>query len=278
MIVDHDITPVCVTSGFVVWVVPNGGLNQDAAPWLSYLDRVITCAEGIAETARIKPVEGDGPVPGLLAACLLARSASTARAVVHLVGLGHVVEARMLARSIFENEFYLYRLAQDGITFAREMFADEVYHRGASGETLFKEEQAREAMGEESGTRMRAFIKELRKESPNAKPLKPKDAISGTDVGAAYVFYQQLSFDAGHPSVTALNRHIVEAAGNAVEGLSFKPRIKDGEVMDTAFLTAMALLGVCISANITFGRTTGGERLEGLVAEYHEIAARTLPA
>jgi hypothetical protein len=48
-----------------------------------------------------------------------------------------------------------------GIAFAREMFADEVYRRGASGETLFKEEQAREAMGEESGARMRAFIKGL---------------------------------------------------------------------------------------------------------------------
>jgi hypothetical protein len=183
----------------------------------------------------------------------------------------------MLARSIFENVSRLYRLAQDGTAFNREMLADEVYYRGAIGETLFKEEQARKAMGEESGARMRAFIKELRKESPNEKPLKPKDATSGTDVGA-YVHYQQLSFDAGHPSVTALNRHIVEAAGNAVEGLSFKPRIKDGEVMDTAFLTAMALLGVCISANIAFGGTTGGERLEELVAEYHEIAARTLPA
>ena len=256
---------------------PNGGLNQDAALWLGCLDRIIACAVDIAETARIKLVEGDGPSPGLWAFCLLARSASTARAVVHLVGLGHVVEARMLARSIFENVLNLYRLAQDGIAFTREMFADEVYYRGAIAATLFKEEQAREAMGEESAARMRAFIKELHQESPNATPLKPKDAISGTDVGAAYLYYQQLSFDAGHPSVTALNRHIVEAAGNAVEGLSFKPRIKDGEVMDTAFLTATALLGVCNRANITFGGTTGGERLEGLVAEYHEIAARTHP-
>ena len=57
----------------------------------------------------------------------------------------------MLARSIFENKFYLYRLARDGSAFAREMHDDEVYHRGAQGETMFKEEQAREAMGEESG-------------------------------------------------------------------------------------------------------------------------------
>ena len=35
---------------------------------------------------------------------------------------------------------------------------------------------------------------------------------------------------------------------------------------------------VCIAANDAFGRTTGGERLEGLVAEYDELAARSLPA
>lgn len=264
--------------GESVTAVSNGGLNQDTAAWLGCLDRIIVCAEGIAATARIKTVEGDGPSPGLLAACLLARSASTARAVVHLIGLGHVVEARMLARSIFENEFYLYRLAQDGTALARKMFADEVYHRGASAETLFKEEQTREAMGEESGARMRGFVKELRQESPNATPLNPKDAISGTDVGAAYAFYQQLSSDAGHPSLTALNRHVVSTTENAVAELSFRPQIKDGEVRDTAFLAAMALLGVCISANTAFGGTTGGERLDGLVAEYHEIATRTLSA
>jgi DNA phosphorothioation-dependent restriction protein DptG len=258
-----------------VAAAPKSGLNQDAALWLGCLDRIIACAVDIAETARIKADEGSDA--RLLASCLLARSVSTARAVVHLIGLSHVVEARMLARSIFENEFYLYRLAQDGSAFAREMFADEVYHRGAGGETIFKEEQAREAMGEESRARMRAFIKGLRQESQNAKPLKPKDAISGTDVSAAYVFYQQLSFDAGHPSLTALNRHVVETTENEIVGLSFQPRIKDGEVMDTAFLAVMALLGVCISANTALGGTAGGERLEGLVAEYHEVAARTHP-
>ena len=252
-------------------------VEQEAATWLSYLDRVITCAEGIAETARIK-LDDDARRSKLLAACLLARSISTARAVVHLIGLGHVVEARMLARSIFENAFYLYRLAQDGSAFVREMVADEVYYRGAQGETMFKEEQAREATGEESRARMRAFIKELRQENPNAKALNPKNAISGTDISAAYAYYQELSFDAGHPSITALNRHVVETTENEIVGLSLRPRIKDGEAMDTAFLAAMALLGVCISADNAFDRTTGRQaaRRTGC-KKYHEIAARTFP-
>jgi hypothetical protein len=40
----------------------------------------------------------------------------------------------------------------------------------------------------------------------------------------------------------------------------------------------MALLVGCIAANDALGRTTGGERLEGLVAEYNEIVGRTLAA
>jgi hypothetical protein len=40
----------------------------------------------------------------------------------------------------------------------------------------------------------------------------------------------------------------------------------------------MALIGGCIAANTALGGTAGLEwleRLEGLVAEYHEIAVRT---
>jgi hypothetical protein len=235
----------------------------------------MACREGIVETARIK--NDDARLPKLLAACLLARSVSTARAVVHLIGLGHVVEARMLARSIFENEFYLFRLARDdGSAFAREMFADEAYYHHALGQTMLKEEQAREAMGGEEQSCVQAIVKQVRQESPIAAPLKPQKVISGTDISSASVLYQKLSSDAAHPSLTALKRHFVQNAGT--EGLLLKPRIKDGEVMDTAFLASMALLGGCIAANDAFGRTAGGERLEGLVAEYHEIVARTLPA
>jgi hypothetical protein len=107
------------------------------------------------------------------------------------------------------------------------------------------------------------------------RPLTLKATISGTEIRDAYVFYKQLSFDAGHPSITALKRHFVESDGN--EGFSLEPQLKDDEAMDTAFLASMALLGGCIAANDAFGRTAGGEQLEGLVAEYHEIAARTHP-
>jgi hypothetical protein len=207
----------------------------------------------------------------LLAACLFARSISTARAVVRLIGLGHVVEARMLVRSIFENEFYLYRLAQDDGTFVREMEDDEAHHHHGFIKAIEALGKALEATGREGFSRAEEIVDWSK--SPSAKPLNLRAAISGTEIRDAYVFYKQLSFDAGHPSITALKRHFGESAETG--GLSLKPRIKDGEVMDTAFLASMALLGSCIAVNDAFGRTTGGEHLDGLVAEYQEIVART---
>jgi hypothetical protein len=174
----------------------------------------------------------------------------------------------MLARSIFENEFYLYRLAQDdGRAFAREMRADEAHHHRALGEAI------KTTLDDEEGrSRVQKIIDWSRQKNPKAKKLlSPKGAISGTDIKDAYVFYKQLSFDAGHPSITALNRHCVKSA----KTLSLKPRLKDQEATDTAFLASMALLGGCIAADNAFDGTAGGERLERLVAEYHEIAART---
>ena len=122
---------------------------------------------------------------------------------------------------------------------------------------------------------MRAFIKGCAKKA-RTRRRSSRRTPSPVPISGPPTLYQQLSSDAGHPSITALNRHVVGTTEEIV-GLSLKPRIKDGEVIDTAFLAAMALLTCCMVANETFGRTTGGERLEELVAEYHELVAQTHP-
>ena len=58
----------------------------------------------------------------------------------------------MLARSIFENEFYLYRLARDdGSAFAREMQAEEAYHHRRLGKAI-------EVTGGEGRSRVQEII------------------------------------------------------------------------------------------------------------------------
>ena len=168
----------------------------------------------------------------------------------------------MLVRSTLENAFYLSRLAQDdGRAFVSEMFADEAYYNHARGQTMLKQKQSREAMGKDGQSLIQAIVKRARARNPNAKPLKPQDVISDTDIRAASVFYQKLSSDAAHPSITALSRHLVESEGNEV--LCLKPRIKDGEVLDTAYFASLALLLACIAANDALGKTIGGSGSTG---------------
>ena len=143
-------------------------VEQDAAVWISCLGKVIACAEDIADTARIEPTED---AEGLVA-CLLARSISTARAVVHLVGLGHVVEARMLARSMFENEIYLEQLGSDaGNAFVNEMKEDEIFHHRGLGTAI-------EATGVEGGSRVREIVARSIQQNPKVKPLRPGQVAS----------------------------------------------------------------------------------------------------
>jgi hypothetical protein len=128
-----------------------------------------------------------------------------------------------------------------------------------------------EAKVAEGQSRVQEIIEWSVRENPGAKRLTLNTVLSNTDIKEAYVYYKQLSFDAGHPSITAPKRHFVESVGI----VSLKPPIEDGEGMNTAFYASMALLGGCIAANEAFGRTVGGDRLEGLVAEFKRIAART---
>jgi Family of unknown function (DUF5677) len=240
----------------------NLGEQGGAALWLAYLGRIIACAKGIAETMRIKG--DDAMLPKLLAAYLLARSISTARAIERLIGLGHAVEARMLTRSVFENAFYLSRLAQDdGSDFARQMQDDDDYYRGRLGKTILT------AVGGEVGPRVEEVVRELLNKNPNARALKLPEVISGGEIEAAYALHKQLSFDTVHPSITALERH----KGTGPGGLSLKPQIKDGEA-NTASLASKALLYACLSANTALGGTTWDDRLVTLIKEHNDLAAR----
>jgi hypothetical protein len=237
-----------------------GQVEQNTAAWLRCLRKAVACGKIIVETADVDLSEDFGG----LVICLLARSVSIARAVVHLVDLGHVVEARMLTRSMFENEIYLEQLAsEDGKAFVDEIKKDSALHHRGLGTAIA-------ATGVEGSPRVEEIVARSRQQNPKLKGLTPGNVASRGGMEAAYAIYKQLSSDAGHPSITALKRHFVASAGNG--GFFVEPQLKDGEAMNTAYLAAVALLWSCVAANDARGVTTEGE-LEKLVAEYRELLA-----
>jgi hypothetical protein len=224
------------------------------------------CGEKIVETAHVDLSEDFGG----LVVCLLARSVSTARAIAHLVGLAHVVEARMLTRSLFENEIYLVQLASDdGKAFVDEIKGDTIFHHRGLGVAIA-------ATGGEHQSRVEEIAARSRQQNPKAKALNASSVASRGEMKGAYAIYKQLSSDAGHPSITVLKRHFVESAGTG--RFSPEPQLKDGEAMDTAYLASVAMLWCCVAAYHALGGTAEGERLEGLVAKHREVTAQIRPA
>jgi hypothetical protein len=78
---------------------------------------------------------------------------------------GRVVEARVLARCCFENNFWIAELAARGDAFVREMGDDESKSRKARGEFILSEGFR---LDEEVEKRLKAQLRTAKKRSPQA--------------------------------------------------------------------------------------------------------------
>ena len=91
-----------------------------------------------------------------------------------------------------------------------------------------------------------------------------------------YVFYAELSADAAHPTLDALQRYFVRAreGGEVVRGIDINPPPKPREAVGTLLYACEALLGVCVGCNEMLGGTAAGAELAELVNEYQLLADR----
>jgi hypothetical protein len=105
--------------------------------------------------------------------------------------------------------------------------------------------------------------------------LYPKQVAALSDIWRSYVFYSQLSSDAAHPSVTALNRYVVPHTADEVGGIDVEPMVKDEEIEETLELLCQAVMCVCVGVNQMLGGTQGGSALNGLADEYVALSNKS---
>ena len=79
-----------------------------------------------------------------------------------------------------------------------------------------------------------------------------------TDLGRSYIFYEQLSSDAAHPSLDALNRHIIPHTAEETGGIDVDPVPRDEEIIETLEYLCMAVMGVLIGVLQIIGRRAAG--------------------
>lgn len=234
------------------------------ARWSEFSGRLSETAVRIVGEAEIS-TDPDHK-PQLLSALLLARTIANHRGVVELVQRHLVVEARILARCCFENMFWIAGLVRDRDAFVNLMLDDEMKSRQSRGKALFADKVTRTALDSDAEAKLRGWLTDAGKRFPDARYLTPKAVAFGTSVASAYHLYSQLSSDAAHPSIEALDRH----APGPEATIDIAPVAKTAELEDTLNLAANAFLGACVGANEML-KTPAGENLSLLADEYNAL-------
>jgi hypothetical protein len=139
----------------------------------------------------------------------------------------HIVATTTITRCCRENSYWIAGLVAEGEKFTREMLHDEIGHRQIRGQRLFASGLP---LGDKVEERLRAWLKNSSKRFKNAKTLTPKTVALKTAIGKSYIFYEQLSSDAAHPSLDALNRHVIPHTPNEVGGIDVEPAPRDEEI------------------------------------------------
>ncbi len=170
-----------------------------------------------------------------LAFALLARSLSIMSGMLLLMKEDRIVEARMLVRACLENEFFLGALKQDPKKFWQELQEDDVLHRQRRGQHYFG---SRGDVDESVARRLREWMKTSKAEHPKPKAISPK-AIAGDN--PTYIAYAQLSSDAGHASLTSLNRYLIRGQDRVPRFTPHAP-VAEEEVVDTYRWVTLSLI------------------------------------
>jgi Family of unknown function (DUF5677) len=248
-------------------------MTSTVSEWTALAERLGTAAMEIFRSAEVAITSSGFADEKVLVLALLARSLSNLKGVLVLLRARRIVEARTITRCCLENFYWTVALSEKGDKFVRQMLHEEMSRRKARGQFIFQSEIELDAAIE---GRLRGWLKDANQRFAGAKSLNPKDVASvRADFAKTYTFYSQLSSDAAHPSVDALNRYVVPHTEDEVGGIDVEPVVKDTEIAETIEYLCMAFMGVCVGVNQMLGGTTGGTVLPALADEYTALSNRT---
>jgi hypothetical protein len=234
--------------------------------WTSLADKLVRLGYEIAGSAgpEVQRNDDDQGDIRLMAASLIARSLSNITGTLAMVGAKRIVEARVLARCILENQFWMAGFASDPNKFRQALIDDDLNRKGLKGRTLFETGEIPDYIEQRLRQWMRA-----NKEWNKSKSITPKQVARGAQVGEAYVFYDFLSTDA-HPTIFTLNRYVEAADGQHISGIALDPGPTEAELADTVGLACFGLVSL-LAGGCTILRSAAADRVDVLAREYLEL-------
>lgn len=236
------------------------------AQWTVLADKLLRLGYEIAGSAgpEVRRNDDHGGDIRLMAVTLIARSLSNMRGTLVMVREKRIVEARVLARCILENQFWAAGFAEDPDKFRQAMINHDLNKRGSSGQILF----ATGEMPDEIEKKLRQWMRENKGWS-QAKSIAPKQVAKDAQVSDAYVFYDLLSSDA-HPTARALNRYVVSEHGEEITDIDLDPEPTADESAETVSLSCYGLVGVLVSACRVL-QSDASPKVDSLAGEYLEM-------
>jgi hypothetical protein len=108
--------------------------------WIELADKLLGLGYDVAGAAGpqiLKNDDNQGDIR-LMAVSLIARSLSNMRGVFAMIRDKRIVEARVLARCIIENQFWIAGFAEDPDKFRQALISQDLNKKGSSGQILFE--------------------------------------------------------------------------------------------------------------------------------------------
>jgi hypothetical protein len=213
--------------------------------------------------------------PKIIGLTILCRTLSTFKAALILVRANQVMEARMLARPLYENCLWIAALRERQSKFVEEMVEDDALNRKSLGQITMKLTAQHGGDTNNDGAKLlRQIIRDLADTYKDPKKLHAPEVAAMGVVGLYYVDYTRLSLDALHCSVTALARHIRServSEHQTVVDISVEPQLHDNESAKTVRHLCRAVMAVAITANELLGNTIAGGQLTTAVEEFDRM-------
>jgi hypothetical protein len=242
---------------------------------LQFADKLYGSATNVAGAANIQIDNNWKRDPRVMAVTILCRTLSTFKAALVLVRANQVIEARMLARPLYENCLWIAALREQGSKFVEAMVEDDALNRKTLAQITMKLSAQHGAdVNNEGAQLLRQFIRQLADTYKDSKKLHADKVAAMGAIELHYVDYTQLSLDPLHCSMTALGRHVRSerlSETKTMVDISVEPRLHADETAKTVRLLCRAAMAVAIAANELLGNTSAGGQLTTAVEEFDRL-------
>ncbi|WP_168075281.1 DUF5677 domain-containing protein [Caulobacter sp. SSI4214] len=227
-------------------------------------------AQKLMAAARVK-IESKSYSEKNLAQLLFVRTLSNFQGAILMAERGAVVEARTLARTCLETVFALGAAVKMDQTFVHKMIANDMGSRRTKAYWLLERSNQDEFLAPESQAELRGFLDKLQSENTPTGGFPAEDMARRGGLHDLYIFFRQLSSDAAHPMLDALNRYVDDRQGGVGADIMWGPDCSSAEIGPTIELACCFLLAGTVAFKEIANATDFDDMLEAHWLAYKKL-------